>query len=64
MAGEQPCEPGQHRPICRLERWPMDLAPEDRHVVVQHDDLDREVRLSATDEADRPKDAAERPVEE
>ena len=42
----------------------MHLAPEHRHLVTQEHDLDREVRISATDEADQLQHAAERPVEE
>ena len=43
-AGEQSCQPGQHGSICRLERWPVDLASEDRHLMAQHDDFDGEVQ--------------------
>jgi hypothetical protein len=64
VAGEQPCEPGQHRPIRRFERWPVHLAAENRHLVAQHGNLDGDVRVAATDEADQLKHAAERPVEE
>ncbi|MHB1988310.1 MAG: hypothetical protein ACYCSF_10055 [Acidimicrobiales bacterium] len=63
-AGEQSCQSRQHRSICRLQRGSVHLASEDRHLVAQHDDLDREVRISATDEADQLKYAAVRPVEE
>lgn len=42
----------------------MHLASEHRHLVTQDHDLDREVRISATDEADQLQHAAERPVEE
>ena len=42
----------------------MDLASEDRHLVAQRDDLHREVRISATDEADQLKHPTQRPVEE
>jgi hypothetical protein len=63
-AGEQTCEPRQNRSICRLQRRSMDLAPQDRHLVVQHDDLDSEVRIFASDQSDELQDTAERPVEE
>ena len=63
-AGEQSCEPRQHRPICRLQRRSVDLAPEDCHLVSEHADLDGEVRVTATDESDELEDAAERRVEE
>src|SRR5487761_726841 len=33
LAGEQSCEPRQHRSIRRLQRRSVDLAPEDRHLV-------------------------------
>jgi hypothetical protein len=42
----------------------VDLASKDCHLVAQHDDLDSEVRVTATDESDQLEDAAERPVEE
>ena len=42
----------------------MDLAPQDCHLVSQHDDLDGKVGVVANDEADQLEDAAERPVEE
>lgn len=64
LAGEQSCQSGQHRSICRLERRAVHLASEDRHLMTQDHDLDREVRISATDEADQLKYAAERSVEE
>ena len=60
LAGEQSCEPRQHRSICRLQRRPVDLAPEDCHLVSEHDELDGEVRVTAIDESDEPEDAAER----
>jgi hypothetical protein len=62
LAGEQPCERGQHRSIRRLERRSMDLASEDCHLVAQDDDLDREIRFSAANESDQLEDTAERPV--
>jgi hypothetical protein len=49
--------PASTRPIRRLERWSVHLASEDRHLVTQHDDLDREVRVSGTDEADQAQHA-------
>jgi len=64
LAGEQACQSGQHRSICGLERWSVHLASEDRHLMTQDHDLDREVRISATDEADQLQHAAVRPVEE
>ena len=64
LAGEQSCQSGQHRSICRLKRWSVHLASEHRHLVAQDHDLDGEVRISATDEADQLQHAAERPVEE
>ncbi len=65
LAGEQSCEPRQHRPTCRLQCWSVDLASKDCHLVAQNQDLHRKVRLSAaTDETDQQEDAAGRPVEE
>jgi hypothetical protein len=40
------------------------LALENRHLVAQHDDLDGEIGVTATDEAYELQHAAERPVEE
>lgn len=61
-AGEQPCEPGQYRPIGRLECWSVDLASWHCHLVSQHDDLDGEIGVAAAQEPDQLQDAAERPV--
>jgi len=63
LAGKESRQPGQDRSIGRLECRSVDLASEDRHLVAQDDDLDRKVRVTATDEPDQLKDAAERPVE-
>jgi hypothetical protein len=64
MAGEQSCQSGQHCSICWLQRRAVHLASEDRHLMTQDHDLDREVRISARDEADQLKYAAESPIEE
>ena len=64
LAGEQSCQPGQHRSIRRFQRRSLDLASEDCHLVAQDHDLDREIRISAANESDELEDAAERPVEE
>ena len=45
-AEEQLCQSGEQRPVGRLERRPVDLAPEDRHLVTEHDDFDRQVRVN------------------
>ncbi len=63
-AEEQSCESRQHRSICRLECRSVDLTSQDCHLVAQYHDLDREVRISSTDEVDQLQHAAERPVEE
>lgn len=63
-AGEQRCEPHQNRSVGRLQCRSVDLASEDRHLVAQHDDLDGEICVTATDQSDEPQDTAERPVEE
>ena len=62
-AGEQTCEPRQNRSVGRLQCRSVDLASEDRHLVAQHDDLDGEIRVTATDQSDELQDTAERPVE-
>ncbi len=63
-AGEQTCEPRQNRSVGRLQCRSVDLASEDRHLVAQHDDLDGEIRVTATAQSDELQDTAERPVEE
>ncbi|MDE3206414.1 MAG: hypothetical protein KGQ66_19575 [Acidobacteriota bacterium] len=63
-AWEQPRQPGQHRSICRLERRSLHLASEDRHLMAQHDHLDRKIRVAAAEETDGLEDAAESPVQE
>lgn len=63
-AGEQTCEPRQNRSVGRLQCRSVNLAPEDRHLVAQHDDLDGEIRVTAPNESDELEDTAERPVEE
>jgi len=50
--------------FCRLQQWSVDLAPEHRNLVAQQDDLDGQVRVTATDELDQLKGAAECAVEE
>ena len=64
VASEQPCEPGQHRAICRLQRGAVNLASQDCRLVTQDHDLDGEVGVTATGESDQLEDAAERSVEE
>ena len=51
-------------PIRGLERRSVDLAPENCHLVAQHDDLHPEVNVTATDGPDQLHDAAHCPVEE
>ena len=63
-AGEHPCERGQHRSICRLERRSVDVASEDRHLVAQHHDFNGEIDIAAPGEPVQLEGAAERPVEE
>ncbi|HLI44945.1 MAG TPA: hypothetical protein VKU92_10825 [Acidimicrobiales bacterium] len=50
--GQRSRQPGQHRSIHRIERWSIDLASGDRKLVMQGHDLDREVRISASNEPD------------
>jgi len=63
-AREQSCKPCQHRSICRLQRRSVNLAPENCHLVAQHDDLVGEIGVTATDQSDELKGAPEGPVEE
>ncbi len=55
---------GEDSPVGRLQRWAADLASEHRHLMAQHDHLDREVRVLATGEPDQLEDPTERPVQE
>ena len=64
LAGEQSCQPAQHRPVGGLQRRSVDLASEECHLVSEHDDLDRELRVAATGEADQLEDATERSIKE
>jgi hypothetical protein len=64
LAGEQSCESRHHRPVRRVQRRSVDLAPQYRHLVAQHDDLDGEIGVTTEDESDQLEDAAERLVEE
>ena len=64
LAGEQPCEPYQHRPVRRLQYRPMNLAAEQRDFVSEHDDLHVEINVAPADGSDQLADAAERSVEE
>ena len=52
LAGKQSGQSGEQRPISRLERGSADLAFEHRHLVAEHDDLDRQVHIRATRESD------------
>ena len=64
LAGEQSCESRHRRPVRRVQRRSVDLAPQYRHLVAQHDDLDGEIGVTTEDESDELEDAAERLVEE
>lgn len=61
---EQGVTTGQRGQPGRLQRWAVDLASEHRHLMAQHDDLDREVRVLATGEPDQLEHATERPVQQ
>ena len=52
VAGDQSCESRQHRPIRRLERRSVDLAPKDRHLETHDHDLDGEIGVTAEDASD------------
>jgi hypothetical protein len=64
LAGEQSCESRHHRPVRRVQRRSVDLAPQYRHLVAQHDDLDGEIGVTTEDESEQLEDAAERLVED
>ena len=46
LAGEQSCQPGQHRPARRLQHRPVHLAAEQRDFVSEHDDLHGEIGVA------------------
>ena len=64
LAGEQSYESRHRRPVRRVQRRSVDLVPQYRHLVAQHDDLDGEIGVTAKEESDQLEDAVERPVEE
>jgi hypothetical protein len=61
---EQSPQGGQHSAVGRLQHRTVDLASKDRHLVAQHDDLDRQIRVRAAREPDQLEDANECPVQE
>jgi hypothetical protein len=63
-AGEQSCQPGEQRPVSRLESRTADLAAEHRHFVAEHDHLDRQLVAGGPRELDQLADAKEEEVEE
>ena len=64
VPGEQPCQPGEQCPVRRTQRWPVDLATQHRHLVAQHDHLDRQFVSAPTCEPDQLGNADEQEVEE
>jgi hypothetical protein len=52
VAGEQPRQ-RQHRAVSGMEERTVDLAPQDRHLVAKHHDLEREVCVTAAHEPDQ-----------
>jgi len=46
---EHPPQSRQDRPVSRFECWPRDLAPEDRHLVPQHRNLDDQLAALASE---------------
>jgi hypothetical protein len=64
LTGHELRKGGKDRPVGRLQRRSVDLPSEDRHLMAQHDNLDREVCVTTTDEPDQLEHATERPVEE
>jgi len=56
-AGKQTCRSRQYRPIRLFQRRSMNLAPQDRHLVAHHDDLDGDIGVTAEDESDQLQDA-------
>ncbi len=60
--GKETSHTGQHSPTCRFQGRSVDLVPQDRHLVAQHDNLDGEIGVTAADESHELEDATERPV--
>jgi len=63
-AGKQTCRSRQYRPIRLFQRRSMNLAPQDRHLVAHHDDLDGDIGVTAEDESDQLQDTTERSITE
>jgi hypothetical protein len=55
---------GQRGPVGRLQRRTVDLASQNRHLVAQDYDLNREIVVRAARESDQLEDANQRPVQE
>ena len=49
---EQSAEAGKERPVRRLQSRTVDLATEDRHLMPEHDDLDGQIGLVGSSQAE------------
>jgi hypothetical protein len=59
--GEKSRQPGEDRSVRGLQHWSVGLPSEDRHLMAQKDDLDRQVRVTATNESDQLEDTVSGP---
>jgi len=64
LALKQSRESCQHRPVRRLQRRSLDLAPQHCYLVAQHDDLDGQIGILVENGSGQLEDARERPIEE
>ena len=64
LAGEQSCQRGQQGSVSGLQDRSLNLAPEYSNLMAEHDHLDPEIRVRATEEPDQLEEAEERPVQE
>jgi hypothetical protein len=63
LAREQPARGGQERAVGGPKRGPSHLAPQDRELMTEHDDLKLLELLGAAGERDELKQASQRDVE-
>ena len=63
-AAKEPAQPGEQRPVAGSQRRAGHLAAEDRHLVAEHDDFDRQFVVVTPREPEQLEDSDERQVEE
>ena len=61
---EEPTQSGEQRPVRWSQRRAGHLAAQHRHLVAEHDDLDRQFFVVTPEEPEQLEDSDERQVEE